>query len=473
MSTVILLKPGHAAPEEFFAVAIDKNKASLSVAVPETTNVKNHFWDKEFPFMDAIKEYDKVKSVPRLIKLSDDVVPPEEDEKQPLDLIVDDTGKPLVSAVVAGTFSKYEGKDDVTGPEFNFFTQFFYDKVTKVYNESGKDLKKTFDALDTPAFRKELLAEMDDESIIGLISKDGTWLLFQKQNQATMQFPWGVTSNAHGYTEAPPVTHNQPPTEVPKEKPLSEMTYAEKKAFLAKQASGGTKTEDKPVIGESEPTKQVPIQPAKNDQVEYIGTEGAIVGQAGLFPPPGMVGRGLVRWYQRHGLDGVPANLDEKPPISPNRIKANSPFFAKYGADAPTKSSKDVDPKHKGDPAVSDKIVPVLKGQDKDDIVRRNIVPMSEAQFNDPVSKLPPFSKQIETPFEETVLWSLDDLSKLSVRSLMCWGHEVRLHLLEAVPKLKQFKAPDAAKTEEVEKPLSEMTYAEKKAYLAKQKAAA
>lgn len=397
----------------------------------------------------------------------------DDDEKQPFELVVDKDNNCVLYAFCEGDFRKHD--DGEASPVVNFIEKYFADACTKVYNDSGQDVKKMMSIVTGKEFRAEVHADghLKDRSVVGMIDSTGEVHFLSEGNDDAKMCSWGYTSDHLGYTEAitAPATSNEGATM----KPLSEMTYAERKAAKAGKpitpaANAGAAKGSVPTVtpsgGDTKETDQIVTQ-------KSVIITSIVKGEKikSLHPDKNLHGRELRKWYGAHNkgghktMRGKPFQWKDRPAVFAEDLQRSSHFYLEFNPDQRNDAGgakKDTATTNIPATAVTDKPLPIMSP----DQVTATVLLAKDAKLQDEeglkaaTESQEPFSKRINTPIETIALWSFETFTKLPRRSVDCLLNEFRFRWLAQNPgAMKKATQPVV-----VEKKPSEMSYAERKA---------
>lgn len=155
---------------------------------------------------------------------------------QPHVLIADKDNKPIVSVFLD------ENVQDVDAVH-----KYLSAKIAQLYRLADGDAAKLLSELQSELTKSEMMAQCKDTT--SLMFASGAIVTYPRDGKMLAQFPWGWTTNTHGYTHV----------KKPEEKPAAELTMREK---LALKFNTTAKTAPPPKAETKVPEKVA--EPAKN-----------------------------------------------------------------------------------------------------------------------------------------------------------------------------------------------------------------
>lgn len=116
---------------------------------------------------------------------------------------------PKVVALVTGNFPSFDKPQSSHSAIFHFVEDMLIPKFEGLAEMCENDLDKITDAIKKPYFKKELLLNSLSRGTITVIAANGVSVTFD-QNDLSAEYPWGWTSNTHGYVEGDGVKEGAP-----------------------------------------------------------------------------------------------------------------------------------------------------------------------------------------------------------------------------------------------------------------------
>ena len=444
-ATTVILKPGVEVPEGFLRILAEKHHTAYSYGAPngdyvETLNVSLEPDDKNVicDLVESIKDLRKKENYfnDRLVlHVADDPDGLLEEDLQPFTIIerdTDDTGEPLIVVFAEGEFAKYAGGEFT--PEAEMVEKFLKPKILELYEANGKNLAKTWTALADSDLRKSMLPHIEPRGHITLMFADGSDPLTYSKNEFGKEFPWGYTSRHWGWNETPAQSVDETPAQR-----RARMLAGRKMSGTVPIIPGpGTDTKIPDKVTEPEP---------KEEQV--------------IRPPDRLQGKSLRKWHQKR-FGSVPKEAELR---KPRPISALLPGFVKEASQQVVKTDdiRSLDNIPKPQPGGIVEVPAVVPPGEQKDIMQRiregKMIKMTAEDVPASAEEFEAFSKQIDTPLEEILLWNNKSARSLSHQSLFCSWNELRHLLLKRNPDLLKVKEPVV-----VAEPTEEETPAERRA---------
>jgi hypothetical protein len=463
--TIVILKPGHTMTAAYRQKLLENNTASFSVAVTDKKVVESfnvlaskHDLDKAL-----FETEEKLKSRLCIIGATSDVdIQPE--EQQPFELVVDKDNKPVLSAFISGDFSKYATDTAEFSPEATLVMEWLADKCASLYEESGSNVNKLIQLLDSPAFRKELQEHMEPSGVIVMLSTEGSAIMFARQNTTHSMFDWGEVTNHHGYAEksAQQIKDEaivQAALEA-KEKAAAEpekrvLTYKERQALKAQGSAPPPPTAtpvpptEVPVTNVGEypdktPGPSVPtVVPGNGGPTPDYNPKTGVIKEGSLFPPAQITGRDLKKWYGRHRVGGSKnIQYESRPGIPASEISRASHFYPMLVTGGVR--IKDTEVHNEPSVEVHNKPLPIVPTDQLAKavaIIKKDAaLPLSEEQIKAVVAKHPSWSERHGITFEHMCCLSYETLLAIGtdagVKDLSILAQELRLFILQNHPEI-------------------------------------
>jgi hypothetical protein len=478
--TIVVVKPGHKMDPEYRVKLLEENPIHVNVAVTDKKTVEvQSINSNELDLLTSLSAVEEAfKDHLLIVRASNEEVV--SGEEQPFELIIDKEGKPLLVAFVEGEFTKYASPEATLSPEATFVENWLADKVNTMYASCGRDIHKLMNLLDVASFQEEARKHMEPRGVVVFFSTDNSVVYLAKSNGNFGKFDWGEVSNTHGYTEAKKVPDNPAGTD------LSQLTYAQRKALKLK---GKTSV---PVIndGQKEPPTNLPevpdkpaepvTAPAKEIETKVFenGAIKTVRGQSPLlFPPSTLSGRDLRKWYGRHRKNGTQSiDANQRPGIPASEVHKNSHFYLLLN---PVSKETEVKPKDttvhiQPDPQVVAKPTPIMPPDQVQNAVNtlNKYKPATQEDLERSLEKYSTFSGRLERSLDEILLAPFEayyEIGQNGVKGLAMLAHEIRMRVLMDNPNIMA-NAHKQVTPAATEKPVEELTYAERKALKIKQK---
>lgn len=259
---IVVKLPGLKIADEFIIRALETHPTSAGFAAVINGVIENYVFDpKTTDVMDSIIKTQEAYLPDRVFfhfsKADEEGF--SKQSEQPFNLLNNDKGELVVSAMVEGDLIEWDVEGEDT-PEFNFVDNYLYEKLDGIYQSVGKDLVKFRAEIDKPTFKKDMLGQLRPRGEVLVLLTEGEPINFS-ENKLGKVFPsWGYASKHLDYVE-PEV---EKPKEVMEEKPIKALTFAEKKArakaLQDAEAAPGTVT-DAPKPDETKPAEGQPGAP--------------------------------------------------------------------------------------------------------------------------------------------------------------------------------------------------------------------
>lgn len=296
-ATIVVKKPGLFVPESLLSTVSTRCPTAFGFAGREKGILRCEIADTPISVEELGKLQEAFKDehlVMYFANFPKAVIP---DDVQPWSVRVpDENGEHIVMLFGEGDFGSYSGMNGDHTDASNAFDEVVFPRLSRAMNDADQNVDRFFDELRKPNFQKTLTNAFKDRGYFVLFPVKGDPICFGNVPNGLLDQPWGLVSNAHGWT--PPVAK-------------APETIAEPKPALAFLRGGGVSvptakaTKDIPVsvttkepapIPEPEPSggEGLPLKPGKEN--EQVGINPAIVGKsekeleaAGwrkTFPPP-------------------------------------------------------------------------------------------------------------------------------------------------------------------------------------------
>lgn len=333
MSAIVLKKVKQLVSDGYLTRALEHNKNGLGFAVHDGKEPTIAFerglgpWDLQT--IKGIQEtYQDYGVIFNLMNLTDKN---KEDDVQPF-VILGDEQNPVLVGFAEGDFFNFIASGSDHANEYFLFNKFLIPKIRKLYDSLNGELSFLLKELNDPVTKQDMVNTCGPNGTIVLLANTGETLMFDN-NALKREYEWGVVSKHYGYEEAT--------------KTSKVMEFLKKKKAEAKV----------PIIADTKPIEQ-PIVKKDTPAIVETKPDTAVRPDSGtewveFKPGPEISKKKLKKLYRRYNLGTLPSNWEERPII-------------RYKPSPSLKSLKDlakamvVKPKEKPEPAVTDKMLPVL-----------------------------------------------------------------------------------------------------------------
>lgn len=374
--------------------------------------------------------------------------------RNPIPIIIKDTGTVICHAFVDGEFAKYSD-DKEFDPGAAFCMRFLGDWINTLYELHDKDLNKLFKELEKPENKEELYPHMEPSGTLILHDHMDHTITIAQKNANFRAYDWGNVSHYLGYE--PPKKEEPKPTP----EPVKELSFMEKRKLLA-----AGKPIPKASVPEVKETK--PEEPAKTEEKPEGGSEVKLDPKYGVIdgdkvrPPEGRTpANGLKQWYKDHNKGNrCPANWKDRPAIPFDELAAHSHIrkIIEGVHRVPTKSVA-VEPAAAA-PAASSTVLKPDKVTQAVDIFNKATYVVDPEQFNKSEEEFPSLTGRIGKTIRELATMLPADHQKLIDAGLGVDAmRDLAIALLRAKPDLLKTEpvTTQTKDTKEEEKPLSFM----------------
>lgn len=195
--TIVFRKKDAMIPEAFLELVFKENSAFLSSAFIDTDKTMS---------MDAIADHalSDINDAQELVKDRDSIFflgnfkEPEE-SLQPFVVLENDKGEPILTAFLDGDFSNYADAKSANSDAFHALNKYFRPRIEKWFKKGGLD--NVLDELDDAATKEDIRNTFMGRGAILFFAVNGKHIFVQNKNPEYAEYPWGFTTNSHGYKE--------------------------------------------------------------------------------------------------------------------------------------------------------------------------------------------------------------------------------------------------------------------------------
>jgi len=316
-------------PEAVMKIQVEKNKGGCGAIIHNGTELQSvpadHLTlDKWMTLQESLKDQ---KAIFYLSNITN-VIP--EEDKQPIVLLSNDAGDPLIIGVLEGEFPSSNDSSAHT-PEYRAAQKLML-RFKKEYKLFEGDMTKMWENIKDPSTHDEIVSGLiGHRGAIGLFLSTGNAITFDKDNSLGGDFRWGYASNAFGYTE-----QNEAMTDGTRTTPRNLEAKNKLAALLGKDPSD-TKIPDKAGIEEEfeliEPPVNIQGKNSIRNWYEKLMREGRISAVPANFKDrPKVRAKKVVEKVTAKSFDEAARILQDKKPVGPSSPLPNVTFAEKQQA---------------------------------------------------------------------------------------------------------------------------------------------
>jgi hypothetical protein len=201
-------------PNAFLEKVLEANPNGWGAAIVSDTDGEkslliNHGTDLTVEFIQETMQTFEKNDITFYFANSEDAL--SEESTSPY-ILVEMDGVPKIIAFIEGNFPGHAKTDSALPPEYHMVHEVLKDKFQGLYDMVDGDLTKLMETVKKPFFRKEMLLNSVSRGNITIVAANGESVSFV-QGDTQAEFPWGWTSNTHGYVAE---GKKEPPKEPPK-----------------------------------------------------------------------------------------------------------------------------------------------------------------------------------------------------------------------------------------------------------------
>lgn len=310
-ATIVHVKPGHIAPEEYLKIVTEKCPTVFGFAGRENGKLKCEASPSSVPLAElkelneAFKDSDLVMffgNYPKAV-LPDDVQPwslSKPNDKGELEH--------FLLMFFEGGFEKYEGLNGDHTAEYCVSDEVIFPRMDKAFNDAGKDIPKFIESLRQPGIKKSLSNSFEKRGVFLFMPEEGEIISFG-ENDVGGSYDWGTTSNAYGYTEKGTVVA-QAAQAVNKG-----LSFLRGRGATSTSVTSGTTPPPDPAPKpdaphpDADPDRKVVEVPKPSEAPETRTIDGVV--QYKTFPPPKLHGKARNLWVRTFNRGELPDGCDK------------------------------------------------------------------------------------------------------------------------------------------------------------------
>lgn len=296
--TIVHVKPGHVAPEEYLALVSAKCPTVFGFAGREKDGKLVCESMTHIPTMTELKELNETLKDSHLLMFFANypkaVLP---DDIQPWSL--NDGAEPprhFLLMMFEGKFDKYADLNGDHTSAFNVSDEIVFPRLEKAFNDSDKDIAKFLESLRQSSIQRSLSNSFDGRGVFVFLGETGDPISFGT-NDVGAEYEWGTVSNTHGYTKSV----------------VQQVKQATSKgmSFLRGRSSTvAVSPPDTPAAPAPEPV----VEPKKEVKPDSGPSEKIVDGVklTRMFPPPKLHGKARNAWLRTFNHGSLPPDFESQ-----------------------------------------------------------------------------------------------------------------------------------------------------------------